>query len=341
MISICAHGWRCFILDFMASMLPIRPHESARQLARRMREKLTLPALIARAPTLASAVLGLALVTQAAAIALSLSGEVSAGFVARAAATTRPKLRARHGMLHVDITAAHLFGIAPQMTATRASVVSRSPLVLTGIIATADPHDGFAIIGTSATSARAIYVGSEAEPGTVLTEVHPLWVILQRGGERLTLRLPRKDLMAAAGAGARQLEGSLPAPEAESDEENPGGAFELPEPLPKPSIPDGAVVVRAFDLLPTSVDGEQGMRISGTGLNKKVLASLGLVGGDVITQVNGTPVDAGSGPHIMNAIQSGDVTLTVVKDGQASSVTLDPTSVANAATLYRQADPDY
>lgn len=340
-----ARTGRRFILGAMASTRRIWRDELAGGVARRVREKLTPAALIARAPMVASIVLGLAIVAQAADMALTLSGGMTAGAIARANTTLRARTGARHGGALADIVSAHLFGIAPQtMTAAGAEVVSRSPLVLTGIIATPDPHVGFAIIGASAAQSRAIYVGSEAAPGTVLVEVHPRSVVLQRGGERLTLRLTRKNLMAGAGDNdVRRLERSAQLAEAgeTDDESNPGEAFAMPAPLAKPPTPDSGVVVRALDLLDTSVQGERGLRISGTGLNHKVLVSLGLEGGDVITQINGIPVGARNAPDLMDAIQAGDATLTVVKNGDASSVTLDPTSVASAAALYRQADPDY
>lgn len=310
--------------------------------ARRVGGKLYLRTLLARAPLFVSIVLGIAVAAQTADIALALSGEMTAGAAARTDAGMRARGAAKHGMAFADIVSAHLFGAAPPaMAAARA--VSRSPLVLTGIIATNDPHDGFAIVGTSASRTHTVYVGSEAAPGTVLVEVHPLWVVLQRGGERLTLRLPRKDLVvASAGGNALQQRNDLPAPAAEpADDASAGGAFALPGPLDKPPTPNGGVLVSAFQLVSTSVGGQPGLRISGTGLNKKVLVSLGLKGGDVITQVNGIPVGARNAPDLIDAIQAGNATLTVVKNGEASSVTLDPSSVASAAELYHQADPDF
>jgi len=305
---------------------------------------LHLSALIARAPMIASVVLGLVIAAQAVDVMVTLSGEMTAGANALSDMRASAPVDARSGLAMSDIISAHLFGVVPQAaTVANARVVNRSPLVLTGIIATNDPHDGFAIIGTGATHTHTIYVGSAAAPGTVLVEVHPLWVLLQRGDERLTLRLQRKSLTAAGGATyVHQQLADLPRAAAVDDEGSDSEqAFALPVPLQKPPTPDGGVVVSAFQLAQTSVGGEQGMRISGTGLNKKLLDSLGLVGGDVITQINGIPVGARNAPDLIDAIQSGNASLTVVKNGQASWVTLDQSSVATAAALYRQADSDY
>jgi type II secretory pathway component PulC len=328
-----------FILGVMASMWQTHLRKLTSGLDPSTRGKLDFRALIARAPMIASVVLGFAIAAQAAAIAVSLSAQVGVGFGARSAAMIGPRAHARRGMGFEDITAAHLFGVAPQaMTATNTRAVSRSPLVLTGIIATSDPRVGFAIVGGSASSARTICVGSEAAPGTVLAEVYPQWVVLLRGGERLTLRLPRKDLPGYAGAGvSRALAREESAPVADDDGESSGAVRAY---LPPPPISDGAAVVRAFQLRPTMIDGQKGERIADTSLNHKVLDALNLSPGDVIVQVNGVPVGASNAPNLMSALQSGNATLLVVKDGQETSVTLDANSMADAAALFRQVDPD-
>jgi C-terminal processing protease CtpA/Prc len=87
------------------------------------------------------------------------------------------------------------------------------------------------------------------------------------------------------------------------------------------------------------IDGRQGERI-GTSLNNKALAALSLSPGDVIVQINGVPVGARNAPDLMSALQSGSATLMVVKDGQETSVTIDPNSMADAASLIRQTQPD-
>jgi len=326
----------------MASMRQTLSQQLAGARDPRTRGKLTFAALTARAPMLASVVLGLAIAAQAAAIALSLSAESGAGSGIRSAVPigARVRVRASGEVRLEEIAAAHLFGVAPQeMTAVDARAVSRSALVLTGIIATADPREGFAIIGASPTRSRAIYVGSEAAPGTVLTEVHPQWVVLQRNGRRLTLRLPTKELTAGGSVNFLRREDSGPGA-ATADDSAGGETFATASRFSPPPLSDSATIVRAFALRLADVDGQQGERIGGTGLNRKVLASLGLSPGDVITQINGVPVGAANAPNLLSAIQSGSATLLVVKNGEAASVTLDSGSVASAATLYREVAPE-
>lgn len=286
-----------------------------------------------------SVVLGLAITAQAIAIALSLLADTGVRSGVGSAAQTRSGVRTGRGMQLGAITAAHLFGVPPQaLTAANARAVSRTPLVLTGIIASPDPHDGYAIIGASASRSRAIYVGSEAAPGTVLTEVHAQWVVLERAGQRLTLRLPHNELTAMAGGPGGYSMLPREPDTAEADDGSVSGPG--PQDFSPPPLSDGAAVVRAFALRPTNVDGEQGERIIGTGLNGKVLASLGLSPGDVITSINGVSVGARNAPNLLSAIQSGSATLVVVKDGEQSSVTLDPSSLADAAAHYREMNPD-
>jgi type II secretory pathway component PulC len=320
----------------MASMwqlLRLSSGESGPQL----REKLTAPALFARAPQLASVVLGVAVAAQAVAITLSLAGELAAGPATRVG--TGIRVRAKHGPVLDGITAAHLFGIPPQeMQAANASVVSRSPLVLTGTLATGDPHDGFAIVGSSVDTAHTVYVGSEVAPGTVLTEVYSRWVVLQRGTERLTLRFPRGKLLGGAGPA---LFGSL-REETAPNAETAAPVFAAHPELARPQVTDDAAVMRSLGgLLPaTTAGGENGMRIMGTALTSKALEAMGLHSGDVIVQINGVGVDAPDAPDLIHALQSGSVTLTVDRGGEDTSVTLDSSSMADAASAYRQADPD-
>lgn len=316
-----AEKWRC-ILGCMASML-------------------TMTALVARAPRLARIGLSLAIAAQAVAIALSLSEELSAGAAIRIAAS--PQARDQHSRALEEIAAAHLFGAAPAKTRlASAAAVSYAPLVLTGIIATGDPRNGLAIVGTSVESARTIYVGSEAAPGTVLIKVFPLWVVLQRGSERLTLHLTRKDLVAGATRAAYRgvlNEDSAPAPESAGD--SGGGPFAMHALPTRPPVSNDAAVLDSFGLAPaTTIDGRDGMRIAGTAFNSKTLAALGLHAGDVIVQINGVAIDAQNAPDLNHALQSGNATLTVDRNGDDTSVTLDQSSMADAAALYRQADPD-
>jgi len=302
---------------------------------------LTLPALIARGPQLASIVLGVAIAAQALAITLSLAGELSGVSAVGGAASAR--MYERHHPALKGIMAAHLFGAAPQVMQIAAAAISSTPLVLTGTLATGNPRDGFAIVGASTDSAHVIYVGSEAAPGAVLLKVFPKWVVLQRGAERVTLRFPRRNRMRGSGSGGGPIYNVLADDESGPSPEDMGGpAFAVHDPVPRPHLTDDAAVMRSLGGLEPAktVDGQNGMQIMGTAFNSKALAAMGLHAGDVILEINGVAVDAPNAPDLIHALQSGSVTLTVDRRGEDTSVSLDASSMADAATAYRQADPD-
>ncbi len=301
-----------------------------------------LRVLIARAPLVLTLVLGLAVVVQMADIALSLLNDVSIGASIRTGA-----IRGRKGsqatampLAASSIARAHLFGMAPAGPAAASRVVSRAPLVLTGIIATDDPKDGFAILGASAASGRVCHTGSEAAPGVMLAEVYPQWVVVLRGGERETLRLPQ-----AAGGRIVNVRFPVGAAAAAPEEVADSRADEAPRPSPEdfkpPPMSNASTILRAFSLRPVSVGGERGVRIMGTGINSGTLSALGLAPGDVIMQINGVPIGSRNTPDIGKVLSGGGgVTLVVNRDGGETSVTIDPGAAATAAAAYRQAAPE-
>lgn len=299
-----------------------------------------LPALIASAPLIATVVLGLAIAAQVADIAVTLVGDAAFGATARSV-TTGGRMGTRGSAMQLaalSISRAHLFGRAPIAATATSRVVSRAPLVLTGIIATGDPKEGFAILGTSAATAHVSHAGSEAAPGVVLAEVYPQWVILLRGGERVTLMLPR-------GAGGQPVNvrfaQTAAPPEEVADSGEDGAARPSPGDFKPPPMSDASTILRAFSLRPVSIGGERGVRIMGTGINSNTLSALGLAPGDVIMQIDGVPIGSKNTPDLGKVLSGGGgVTLIVSRGGGETSVTIDPSAAANAAEAYRQAAPD-
>jgi type II secretory pathway component PulC len=297
-----------------------------------------LAALVTRAPLVATVVLGLAVIAQAANIALDLLSGMAIGVPARPAPARTRMISAGGTTAVAAITHAHLFGSAPIETAATSSVVSRAPLVLTGIIATGDPKDGFAILGSSAATARVFHAGSEAAPGVMLAEVYPQWVVVLRGGERETLRLPRAS-------GGKQVISVMfarsgPARSGVADDGQEGVPLPSPSDFKPPPRSTANTLIRAFSLRPVSIGGERGVRIMGTGINSTTLSALGLAPGDVIMQINGVPVGNRNTPDLGRALSTGGVTLVVNRDGGETSVSIDASSAANAANAYREAAPD-
>ncbi len=300
---------------------------------------------VARAPLIASIALGVAVAAQAADITVCLLGDFTPAFTAgpdgvRGAHSSGQRTSALAALS--TLTSAHLFGVAAIQSAATSVRASRAPLVLTGIIATGDPTDGFAILGTSAEATHVFHAGSQTAPGTTLAEVYPQRVVLLRGAERLILTLPKASAGAqfsGQGAGIRAAP-SEPEPEVASAGED--GVAEEPPPgsFRPPPMSDASALMRAFSMRPVSIGGQRGVRIMGTGMNSKTLAALGLAPGDVILQVNGVPIGSKHTPDLAEALKSGSATLVVDRDGDATSVTIDPSAAASAAQDYRQAAPD-
>lgn len=298
-------------------------------------------ALTALAPFVATVVLGIAVAAQAAVTTRNLINDIAIGASSQSTAL-RAGRRVNNGAMALavaDVTRAHLFGAAPIEAPTASGAVSRAPLVLTGIIATGDPKDGYAILGSNAATARVFHTGSAAAPGVMLAEVYPHWVVVLRGGERVTLRLPH----ATDGGQAINVRFERTASRLSEEGEDGGeDGVALPDPtdFKPPRMSDANTLIRAFSLRPVSIDGERGVRIMGTGINSTTLSALGLAPGDVIMQINGVAIGRSSTPDLGKALSAGGVTLVVERDGGETSVTIDAGSAANAANSYREAAAD-
>ena len=305
-------------------------------------------AWLARAPLIASVVLGIALGAQAADTAVTLLGDFSIASAPgpEAAGTARESRRSAAGQAAPaaldSLTAAHLFGIAPGAAAARSAAMSRAPLVLTGIIATGDPADGFAILGPSAAGTHVFHAGSEAAPGTIVAEVYPQRVVLLRGAERLILRLPEARAAITFSGGSAGTRTAAAAPEPRFSGGGATGMAQEPPPgsFKPPRLSDASALMRAFSMRPVSVNGQRGVRIMGTGINSATLTALGLAPGDVILQINGVAIGSRNTPDLAEALQTGSATLVVDRGGDATSVTIDSSAAATAAEDYRQAAPD-
>jgi general secretion pathway protein C len=299
-------------------------------------------ALLARAPPAVGLTLGLAIAAQVVTLTFDLLNET--GVTSRAGAGNtgfgrgEPRNSKPLAVLNT-ISAAHLFGEAAIAMSARRATVSRAPLVLTGTIATGDPAEGYALIGTSATRTHVFHTGSLAAPGIRLIEVYPQRVVLVKGEERMVLVLPHGSL--GDQAGSVQFAGARGAPlEAMSPDEGATEAPAAPEDFKPPPISNGATIIRAFALRPVSIGGQRGVRIMNTGLNAKTLSDLGLAPGDVITAINGMPVGDPKTPDLTKAIQQGSASLLVDRNGEQTSVTIDRSSAAYAARAYNQQESD-
>ena len=218
------------------------------------------------------------------------------------------------------IVNAHLFGVAgaPDAGATDPNAVAATQmnLVLAGTIAHADPEKGYAIVGDSAATARVYSVGKTITGGTKLHAVYPDRVILDRGGKLESLLLPKKF----QGGGVA----AAPLPQA-----NPM----LGQRLQDLAAQNPAAITEIIRPQPVFANGQQrGYRVY-PGRNRQQFTKLGLMPGDLVTAINGTPLDdPARGMEILQSMNSAtQVTVTVERNGQSSQVNINNAALAAEA----------
>jgi len=284
--------------------------------------------LAGAAPTIVSFVLVLLIAAQLASLlwrVLGDSGDDSGAF--------EPPIEAPAA--NVDIAAvvnAHLFGVAPQSGDPSDAPATTANLSLAGTLAVREPERGWAIIGASGQAARVYAAGASLPGGAKLYAVYPDRVILDRGGARESLLMPRLSGGAASGRPMSRTAGMPPAaaPNASIADsvrqmlvQNPSAGAELLR--PQPVFAGGSL--RGYRVYP--------------GRNRAQFASLGLQPGDLVLAVNGAALDdPNRGLEILRGVGQGSaVTLTVERGGQQQQVTVDPTTVAQEMQVPVAAEP--
>jgi general secretion pathway protein C len=238
----------------------------------------------------------------------------------------------------IDVNAivnAHLFGVAgapdPASTDPSAVAATQMNLVLVGTIAHSDPQRGYAIIGDSAATAKVYAVGKTITGGTKLHAVYADRVILDRGGKLEALLLPKKfdggGLVAAAPLPGAAPDGPL-----------------LGQRLQELAAQNPAAITEIIRPQPVFANGQQrGFRVY-PGRNRQQFAKLGLMPGDLVTAINGTPLDDPSrGMEILQTMNSAtQVTVTVERNGQSSQISINNAQLsagADAAEALPEAIP--
>ena len=245
---------------------------------------------------------------------------LSAGPGAALAPTAGGRCRPASSGPPIDIPAivnAHLFGIAAAPGASEldpsAAPATQMSLVLVGTIAQTDPEKGLAIIGESAATAKVYAVGKTVTGGTRLHSVYPDRVILDRGGKLEALMLPKKF---QGGGGPPPAVAAVP--------------MRNPEPMLGDQIrtlatQNPAAVTEIIRPQPVFANGQQrGYRVY-PGRNRQQFAKLGLMPGDLVTAINGTPLDdPARGMEILQSINSAsEVTVTIERNGQSAQVNIN------------------
>jgi general secretion pathway protein C len=251
----------------------------------------------------------------------------------------QPTASAVSGRSAADYSAlagAHLFGEAPppdQTPVVPAQLELDAPdttlsVRLTGVIEDEEGGAGQAIIASGRNQEKKYGVGQaiDGANGATLHAVYRDRVILNRSGQLETLRLP-KDTGATAGrpAAARVAPPPVPAPQPLEDAD--GGSL-------RNVITENASQLTNVMRLAPQVEGGQmvGFRVN-PGRDRETFEALGLMPGDVVTDINGMILDDPSrGLQVFEAL--GEATManvTILRDGVPTVIVIDTSQLQNIA----------
>jgi general secretion pathway protein C len=289
-----------------------------------------LSRLQANGPKLVSFVFGALILLQLLLIGSSLISKPLK--VPQPVAAAAPRAQ-RSGVDIQTVVSAHLFGVAAADSSAQDpenAPQTSANLLLAGTIATQDPKRGVAIISDGGGPSKVYSVG-EHVGGASLHSVYLDHVILDRGGALETLLLPRQvPPSSRAPAVARHVPGSDPRTVAAVD--NIRRMVQQ-----DPSILDQ--VMRTVASYDNAAGKLRGFRAY-PGRNRAIFSKLGLKAGDLVTAINGTPLDDPQrSQDVFNTIQTSDhVTVTIERGGQKQDITLNIAQVAAQATRDLEGD---
>jgi general secretion pathway protein C len=278
-------------------------------------------------PSSVAWVLGVLIAVELARIAAALlSGQVKSPEPVVEASAPRPK----PGVNVQAVVSAHLFGVAvadPSTQDPNNAPLSSANLVLAGTIATENPKKGIAIISDGGPS-KVFAVGDNVN-GASLHSVYLDHVILDRGGNLETLLLPRLFAGGSRAAPRRVAAAAVrPAQSIENIkhmvEQNPSILDQVLRPVA--SYDNAAGKLRGFRAYP--------------GRNRAMFTELGLKPGDLVTAINGQPLDdARHSEEVINTIQTAaSVTLTIERDGNRQDIYLNVADMAAKAAQDLQGE---
>jgi general secretion pathway protein C len=220
---------------------------------------------------------------------------------------------------------AHLFGDAAVQASGDAANAppSSMPLVLAGVLATEDPKEGMAIIGESAQAAKVVAVGQQVPGGAQLHSVYSDRAIIDRGGTLESVFLPRR--------GGNPIGGPAPAPMpvASMDGNNEASIDRMRRLVND----DPGALSQILRPQPVFAGGEmKGFRVY-PGANRQAFARMGLRPGDMVTAINGTPLnDKERAQEIFGTLGSStDARVTITRNGRTQELVLNIAQVAAEA----------
>jgi general secretion pathway protein C len=211
------------------------------------------------------------------------------------------------------ITDLHLFGSAAPLAASPDAPAPDTTLqlILRGLLHADDAKSARALIVTPDGNEDAYAIGDALPGEATLTQIRIDHVILRRLGRDETLRLPHEDgLLAEPGAAPAPVAGLAPGASL--------GAYR------KALLANPASVLDMVRLVAVNRGGKmQGYRLM-PGKDKTLLPKLGLNAGDLVTAVNGLPLeDQSRAAEVLSELANArQVNLTIKRGGLEQQVSL-------------------
>ena len=224
-----------------------------------------------------------------------------------------------------DLVAAQLFGKAeaepePDPDALADQDVLDAPdtsldLSLRATVASADVGEAHAIIADGSGKEQVYFLRDPIPGGATLQQVRVDRVIINRRGTLEALRLPREFEAAPAAQNRRSVRRSTARPTVQQVVQQNAASF-TDVVRPQPYMPNGQL--KGYRIYP--------------GRNRQQFAALGLRPGDLVTAVNGMGLsNPTQGMQLFRSLgDATQVTLTVERNGEEQTMTLDTTQVTNA-----------
>jgi general secretion pathway protein C len=275
--------------------------------------------VLSRAPQVVTFVLALALAAQLAFIVVAMTS--------RSRQAPPPPVPVGAPMPQLDIGGlvnAHLFGNAAVQASGDAANAppSSMPLVLAGVLATEDPKLGMAIIGESSQAAKVIAVGKQVPGGAQLHSVYSDRAIIDRAGVLESVFLPRRT-------GGPTAMPNMPPPPVASADTNEA----VLERMRKLVSDDPNLISQVMRPQPVFAGGEmKGFRVY-PGANRQAFTRMGLRAGDMVTAINGTPLnDKERAQEIFGTLASStDARITITRNGRQQELVLNIAQIAAEA----------
>jgi general secretion pathway protein C len=230
----------------------------------------------------------------------------------------------------------HLFGntpprpgFGPQAPATTLAMILR------GTLADRNPAAGIAVISDGERGERAYRAGEVIGSGVKLAAVYPDHVVLVHEGVEETLKLTRDQNLAptdivrpgqtkVAGRNAAATSSSAAtSPASPGSTQNVRASSDLQQTLERlRQNPDE--LAKRVQIMPVLDGGKlTGVRVS-AGTDTALMNQIGLRAGDVVTAVNGAPVDSlARGQQIIESLRkAASARVTVMRDGKPTEITI-------------------